>query len=309
MSRRSWPFPLPFHSLSLFVPGRGRERAIGATLRPCVRPSRERSDPADADIPRSMERRDSRSPRQARAGTASGAAGGGAGKHAMRLPLWAMRWMHRSRLSRSRLRGSFIHTWLGDRILEKPLWKPTRESLARAWLVGFPITVMPFLPAQSLFACIAALFVRGNLLLCIALQFLSSPLTAPVHLPACYFVGELVRGKNPAMVWRHIRSTPQGSTDTGQRGLPLPWRVRHWHHWRSRGLRRDSWHLARADPSAPVGQAGRPARLRQPFRSNRKRYSRLSSRVIKADRAAAGALPAYKIRCTSARIGASMPRS
>jgi uncharacterized protein (DUF2062 family) len=127
----------------------------------------------------------------------------------MRLPLWAMRWMHRSRLSRSRLRGSFIHSWLGDRILEKPLWKPTRESLARAWLVGFPITIMPFLPAQSLFACIAALFVRGNLLLCIALQFISSPLTAPVHLPACYFVGELVRGKNPAMVWRHIRSTPK----------------------------------------------------------------------------------------------------
>jgi len=127
----------------------------------------------------------------------------------MRLPLWAMRLMHRSRLSRSRLKGGWIHSRLGDRILDKKLWSPTRESLARAWLVGFPITVMPFLPAQSLFAVIAALCVRGNLLLCIALQFLSTPLTAPVHLPACYFVGELVRGTNPAAVWRHISTAPR----------------------------------------------------------------------------------------------------
>lgn len=127
----------------------------------------------------------------------------------MRLPLWALRLMHRSRLSRSRLKGGWIHSWLGDRILDKKLWRPTHESLARAWLVGFPITVMPFLPAQSLFAVIAALCVRGNLLLCIALQFLSTPLTAPVQLPACYFVGELIRGVNPVKAWSHISSQPR----------------------------------------------------------------------------------------------------
>lgn len=119
-----------------------------------------------------------------------------------------MRWMHRSRLSRSRMRGTFLHNWFGDRILDKALWQPTRGSLARAWLVSFPITVIPFLPAQSLFACIGALLVRGNLLLCIAVQFLSTPLTAPVHLPACYFVGEVVRGANPREVWREVRTTP-----------------------------------------------------------------------------------------------------
>lgn len=116
--------------------------------------------------------------------------------------------MHRSRLSRSRLKGTLLHTWLGDRLLDRSLWRPTHESLARGWLVGFPITVIPFLPAQSLFACIAALLVRGNLLLCIALQFLSTPFTAPVHLPACYFVGEVVRGENPVAVWRHISGEP-----------------------------------------------------------------------------------------------------
>ena len=126
----------------------------------------------------------------------------------MKLPMWTLRWLHRSRLSRSRLKGTFLHSWLGDRILDKALWRPTPESLARAWLVGFPITVMPFLPAQTLFAVVAALFLRGNLLLAIALQYLSNPFTAPVHLPACYFVGELMRGHSPVAVWKHLESTP-----------------------------------------------------------------------------------------------------
>ena len=116
--------------------------------------------------------------------------------------------MHRRRLSRSRLRGTFLHNWLGDRILHKSLWLPSRESLARGWLVAFPITVIPFLPVQSVFACLAALFVRGNVFLCIGLQFLSTPLTAPVQLPACYFVGEVVLGANPRQVWQEVRTTP-----------------------------------------------------------------------------------------------------
>jgi uncharacterized protein (DUF2062 family) len=102
-----------------------------------------------------------------------------------------------------------MHRWLGDGILSKELWLPTRGSLARSWLVGFPITIVPFLPAQTLFACIAALLVRGNVLLCIALQFLSTPLTAPVHLPACYFVGEVVRGANPREVWYKAKAEPK----------------------------------------------------------------------------------------------------
>lgn len=122
----------------------------------------------------------------------------------MRLPLWVMRWMHRQKLSRSKMRGGRLHGWFGDRILDKALWLPTRNSLARAWLVGFPITVIPFLPGQSLFAVFAALVVRGNMLLCIALQFLSTPLTAPVHLPSCYFVGEVARGAHPIEVWHEI---------------------------------------------------------------------------------------------------------
>jgi uncharacterized protein (DUF2062 family) len=117
--------------------------------------------------------------------------------------------MHRQRLSRSRLKGSRLHSWLGDGLISKSLWQPTRESLARAWLVGFPITVVPFLPGQSIIACVAALFVRGNLLLCIALQFLSTPLTAPIQLSTCYFVGEVARGASPAKVWSEAKAAPK----------------------------------------------------------------------------------------------------
>jgi uncharacterized protein (DUF2062 family) len=86
--------------------------------------------------------------------------------------------------------------------------------------VGFPITIIPFLPAQSALACLAAILVRGNLLLCIALQFLSTPLTAPVQLSACYLAGELVRGRSPARVWHEV-STSTASIVTGDALLSL----------------------------------------------------------------------------------------
>lgn len=126
----------------------------------------------------------------------------------MRLPLWAHRWLHRRRLSRKGLKGSFLHSRLGDRLLDKSLWMPTRGSMARAWLIGIPITTIPFLPAQSLIAGIAGFFGRANLLLCIGLQFISMPLTAPVQLSACYFVGRVVRGASPFEVWDQLMAHP-----------------------------------------------------------------------------------------------------
>lgn len=126
----------------------------------------------------------------------------------MKLPLWLYRWLHRRRLSRGRIRGTWLHARLGDRLLDRSLWIPEAGSLARAWLVGLPLALMPFMPVQALLACVLALLVRGNLLLCIALQFVSSPLTAPVHLPACYVVGEALRGHAPTAVWRNLADDP-----------------------------------------------------------------------------------------------------
>mgnify|MGYP006172922597 CR=1 FL=1 len=36
----------------------------------------------------------------------------------MRLPYWVLRLLHQQKLSRSRIRGGLLHSWLGDRILE-----------------------------------------------------------------------------------------------------------------------------------------------------------------------------------------------
>lgn len=138
----------------------------------------------------------------------------------MKMPMWVLRLMHRSNVSRPKLRGGFLHSKLGDRMLDKALWRPTPKSLARAWLVGFPITMVPFLPFQTLIAAFAAFFVRGNLIFCIAIQFLSNPFTAAVQLPACYIAGELVRGRHFADVW-HLAMRDPKHLVTGDAAISL----------------------------------------------------------------------------------------
>ncbi|MDX2187857.1 MAG: DUF2062 domain-containing protein [Opitutaceae bacterium] len=112
-----------------------------------------------------------------------------------------LRWLHRRHFSRPRLKGSRMHRWLGDHLMDKSLWRATPESLARAWLVGFPITSIPFLPGQSLIALALGFANRANLFLCVGLQYLSNPLTAIVHLPACYFAGKIIMGRSPMAAW------------------------------------------------------------------------------------------------------------
>ena len=39
-------------------------------------------------------------------------------------------------------------------------------------------------------------------------------MTAPVHLPACYFVGRVLRGESPASAWAHIVAHPSSVWST-----------------------------------------------------------------------------------------------
>lgn len=122
----------------------------------------------------------------------------------MKLPLSVHRWLHRGNLSRNKMRGGFLHSRLGDRLLDKELWRASPRSLARAWLIGFPITSIPWLPFQSVIAGVLGFTFRANLLLCIGLQYLSNPLTVVVHLPPCYFVGKLLIGSSLAQTWNEM---------------------------------------------------------------------------------------------------------
>jgi len=122
----------------------------------------------------------------------------------MKLPLSAYRWLHRQNLSRKKMHGGFLHTRLGDRMLDKQLWLASPRSLARAWLIGFPVTSIPWLPFQSVIAGVLGFTFRANLLLCIGLQYLSNPFTAIFHLPPCYFVGKLMLGSSLSHTWTEV---------------------------------------------------------------------------------------------------------
>jgi uncharacterized protein (DUF2062 family) len=122
----------------------------------------------------------------------------------VKLSLSIHRWLHRKKLSRKSMRGGFLHSKLGDRILDKSLWRATPDSIARAWLIGMPITMIPFLPGQSIIASVLGFTFRANLLVCIGLQYLSNPFTAVVQLPACFFIGRLIQGNLPSTVWDEV---------------------------------------------------------------------------------------------------------
>ena len=108
------------------------------------------------------------------------------------------RWLHQRGFSRKKLKGGFIHRFLGDGALAKDLWSFQSESVARAWLIGVLISIIPLLPGQSLIAVPLAVLFRANVPVAFALQWLSNPLTAIIHLPACYYFGCLVLQMTPS---------------------------------------------------------------------------------------------------------------
>lgn len=131
---------------------------------------------------------------------------------------WTMRRLHRWGLSRKKLRGGFLHSKLGDKIFERELWIPSRESLARAWLIGMPVTTIPLLPLQSVIACGIGFIFRANLPVCFILQYLSNPATAIVQVPACYFVGRLLLGEPIGMTIHQIETDPMNLISRGSVG-------------------------------------------------------------------------------------------
>ncbi|MEY4940372.1 MAG: hypothetical protein RIQ93_2107 [Verrucomicrobiota bacterium] len=127
---------------------------------------------------------------------------------------WMMRRLHGWGFSRRKLRGGFLHARLGDRILHRELWIPTRTSLALAFLIGMPVTTIPFLPLQSVIACFFGFLAGANLPVCFLLQFLSTPATAVIQLPACYLAGELILGGNFVEIYAQLRAHPMMAVST-----------------------------------------------------------------------------------------------
>ncbi len=72
------------------------------------------------------------------------------------------------------------------------------DSVARAWLIGVLVTIVPFLPFQSFVALPLAFLFRANVPITYFLQWVSNPLTAWIQLPACYFFGCLLMNQSPS---------------------------------------------------------------------------------------------------------------
>jgi hypothetical protein len=85
-------------------------------------------------------------------------------------------------------------------------------------MVGMPITMIPLMPLQSIIACPLALWARANLPVAIFLQFLSTPLTAVIHLPICYLTGRLLLGADLSAEWDQVWADPMGIVSRGSLG-------------------------------------------------------------------------------------------
>lgn len=120
-----------------------------------------------------------------------------------------LRWLHRRGVSRSKLKGSLVHRWLGNSIFTKDLWAFRREPVARGWLIGSLAGATPLLGLQLLMGLPAGLYFRGNLLVITALVLTTNPVTAVFFYPFAFMVGCWCLGRPPedfhwdnAAVWK-----------------------------------------------------------------------------------------------------------
>jgi uncharacterized protein (DUF2062 family) len=82
---------------------------------------------------------------------------------------------------------------LGPWLFNPQLWHLHRRNMAKAATIGLFLAFMP-IPTQMLFAAIAAIIIRANLPVSLALCWVSNPVTIPPMLYLIYKVGEWVLG-------------------------------------------------------------------------------------------------------------------
>lgn len=84
-----------------------------------------------------------------------------------------------------RIFGSLLH--------EPNLWHMNRKSVSMAFLIGLFIMWVP-LPSQMILAAGAAILIRCNLPLSIALVWITNPITMPAMFYFAYKLGNLILG-------------------------------------------------------------------------------------------------------------------
>ncbi|MDR1144981.1 MAG: DUF2062 domain-containing protein [Verrucomicrobiales bacterium] len=102
--------------------------------------------------------------------------------------------LHRTGLSRGKLRGGFLHGWLGDCLLNKELWLLRKDPVARACFIGLLVTLSPFFGFHVLLSTLLAVIFRANLPVTFAIQWLTNVFTAPFYYLGAYLFGCRVLG-------------------------------------------------------------------------------------------------------------------
>ncbi|MDR0647297.1 MAG: DUF2062 domain-containing protein [Puniceicoccales bacterium] len=81
--------------------------------------------------------------------------------------------------------------WFGDGLLKRRyLWSFKYEAVKPAFYAGWILTLLPVMGAQTLIASILAIIFRANIMILVALQMISNPLTVGILWPFEYKVGE-----------------------------------------------------------------------------------------------------------------------
>ncbi len=97
--------------------------------------------------------------------------------------------LHKANLSRGKLRGGFLHGWLGDHLLGKELWLLRRDPVARACGIGLLVALSPFFGLHILISTPLAVVFRANVPVTFAIQWLTNVFTAPLYYTGAYWFG------------------------------------------------------------------------------------------------------------------------
>lgn len=105
-----------------------------------------------------------------------------------------IKWLGRRGLRRSNLRGSWLHRVAGNRLFAPDLWRFNRHSVRNGWIIGAFAASNPFLGVQILAALPFAIWFRANLLVVVALVFVTNPLTIVPFLATAYSIAAPLTG-------------------------------------------------------------------------------------------------------------------